>query len=162
LSIFRSPFVLHQPHVRRFSDEDAGVEHLDRARQDEPIGEHRALVQAAVAVRVLEHDNLADRIEVRLGRLEIGNETRHLDRPQPALRIPVDGDRILDERLARHELQAVSRRHVKGLQRLFGRQRRRVRRDFLHSAGPRTVRWRALAVKSRRGSGDQECDEAES
>ena len=88
---------------------------MSETRQHEAVGEDGALVHHAVLVGVLEDDDLADRLHEWLGRLEIGHEPGHLDDPQPALAIPVDHDRILDQRLAGDELDAIAGRHVERL-----------------------------------------------
>ncbi len=60
--------VLKQPEVRRLCDEHAAIEHFQPARQDEAVLKHRALVHAAVVVRVFEHHNLADGLVLTLSR----------------------------------------------------------------------------------------------
>ena len=71
------------------------------------------------------------------GALRFGHEAGHLDHPEPALRIPVHDDRILDERLAGDELEVVAGRHRERLQRFRWRQRRRPLGALLN-------RWRPL------------------
>ena len=128
--------VLHQPEVRRLGDEHAPIQHLDRAGEHQPIREDRPLVHASVAVGVLQDDNPADwLVLVRPG--QIGHESRHLDRPEPAVDVPVERHRLLYQRFAGDELDAVAGRHVKGLHRRLRRQRRRLRRHRLHRRRPR-------------------------
>ena len=104
--------VLKQPEVRRLRDEHAAIEHFQPARQDEAVLKHRALVHAAVVVRVFEHDNLADRRVLTL-RVDVGHVAGHLDGPHAAVAVPVDHDRVLNQRLARDELDAIAGRHVR-------------------------------------------------
>ena len=118
--------VLHQPGIRRLADQDPVIEHLERTRQDEAVGEDRALVHHAVPVGVLEHDDLADGLHEGLGGREIRHEAGHFHDPDAALPVPVHHDRVLHQRLAGDELDAVARRHVEGLQRVGRTQRRRL------------------------------------
>ena len=148
--------VVHQPGVRGLADEHALVEHFQRPRQDQAVGEHGPLVHLPVVVHVLEDDDAADRLHVGLGRREIRHEARHLDRPQTPRRIPVDDDGILDHRLAGHELEVIARRHVEGLQGVGGRQRRRLIRDLLDAWRPLLIRGRRLKAEAGDGRGDDE------
>ncbi len=115
--------VVHQPGVRRLPDQHAAIEDLDGPCQLQAIREHRALVHPSVAVQVLQDDDPPDRI-VLIPTGDVGHVAGHLHRPQPALRIPVDRDRLLDHRLACHELEVIARRHEEGFQRVLRRQRR--------------------------------------
>ena len=72
-----------------------------------------------VAVRVFQHDDAADRV-VLVGPGDVPHEAGHLDRPQAPVEIPVDRDRLLDQRLGGDELDAVAGRHVERLQRFLG------------------------------------------
>jgi len=114
--------VVHQPQVRWFRDEHAAIEDLDRPRQDEAIGEHGSLVHPAVTVDILQHHDASDRF-VFVGTGEIRHESGHLNHPQPALEVPVERDRLLDERLARDQLDAIPGRHVEALERPVRRKR---------------------------------------
>jgi hypothetical protein len=113
--------VLHVPEVRRFRHQHPFVEHFQRPRQYEAVGEDRPFVHPAVAVGVLERDDAAGRVVLVAG-ADVGHVARHLDRPQPAFLVPVDDDRILDEGLARHELEPVTRRQRHRRELLRGRQ----------------------------------------
>jgi hypothetical protein len=112
--------VVHQPDVRRLEHQDAAVERFDRPRLNEAVREHGPLVHLAVVVRVLEHDDASDGIEVRLRRLEVRNVFRIFDHPHATVRIPVDGNRILDEGFGRHQLGVKSGRQIELLHLLFG------------------------------------------
>ncbi len=127
--------VLEQPEVRRLRDEHAAVEHLQPARQDEAVLKNGALVHAAVVVRVFEHDDLADRLVLAF-RVDVGHVARHLDHPHAAFAVPVDHDRVLNQRLAGDELDAIAGRHGELLERLLRRQRRRVFGHLLKSRRP--------------------------
>ena len=109
------------------ADQDAAIEHLERPRQDEAVGEDRALVHHAVPVGILEHHDLADWLHEGLWGREIRDETRHLHHPDAALPVPIHHDRVLHQRLAGDELDAVARRHIEGPERVGGTQRRRLR-----------------------------------
>ena len=133
----------HQPDVRWLGDEDAAIEDLDGSCEDQAVGENGALVHAPVGIGIFEHDHPANRLVlVRSG--QIGHEAGHLDHPESAARIPVHGDRFLDRGLAGDELDQVAGRHEERLQRLLGRQRRRLGRHLLHVRRPGPVRLRAL------------------
>ena len=140
--------VAHEPDVRRLADQHAMVEHLERPRQDQPVGEHRPLVHPAVAVGILQHDDAADRV-VLVAPGDVVHVAGHLDRPQASLRIPVDRDRLLNHRLARDELDVIPGRHVEALQRVGGRQRRRAGRDLLNAGRPGISGGRPLVGSTR-------------
>ena len=89
VSIRRSPFVSRisqtfggsatsTPRSSTFSD----------ARENEAIGKDGALVHPAVAVRVFQHDDAADRIVLVRSADRSRHEARHLDGPQPSLQDP--------------------------------------------------------------------------
>ena len=140
--------VVHQPDVGRLRDEHAAVEDLHGSREDEAVREHGALVHHAVGVRVLQHDDAADRIVlVRAG--DVRHEAGHLDRPEAALGVPVDRHGILNQRLARDQLDAVAGRHVERLQRGLGRERRRVVRDLLDARAARAGWTASSEARSR-------------
>jgi hypothetical protein len=127
--------------VRRLTNQDAVVEHLDGPRQHETIREHRPLVHRAVVVGVLEHDHASDRRF--LGRRhEVRHVARHLDDPHPTLEVPVDCDRILDERLARDELDPIARRHEERGDLFLRRAWRAAVGDRLQTGRPWPVRLR--------------------
>ena len=90
--------VFHQPDIRRFVHEDAVIERLHGTRLHESIREDGALVHPAVVVGILEHGDPADRIQIRFRVREIAHVFRILDHPESAVRIPIDRNRILDER----------------------------------------------------------------
>ncbi len=127
--------VFHQPEIRRLADQHAVGEHLERPRQDEPVGEHRAFVHLPVGVGVLEHDDPAGRL-VLVRSLDVVHVAGHLDRPEAAIGVPVDEDRILNQRLAGHELDLVPVGHEEGLHFVGGRARRRVRGHALQPGWP--------------------------
>ena len=128
--------VTRQPQVRRLADQHALVEHLQRARQDQPIDEHRLLVHPAVAIGVLEHADAAER-RALVGRGEILHVAEHLDHPHAAVGVPVDRDRVLHHRLARDQLGVIARRQKERLRFGLGRARRRVIRHLLQPRRPR-------------------------
>ena len=102
--------VAGEPQVGRFGDEHAAIEDLQRARQDQLVEEDGLLVHLAVAVAIFEHADAAERLV--LGRCgDVLHIADHLDDPEPALRIPVDEDWLLDHRFAGHELDVIPRRH---------------------------------------------------
>ena len=109
--------IAHQPRVRWLADKHAAVEDLHRARQNQAVGEHRALVHPAVAVLVLQHDDAADRIVLVLA-TDVAHVAGHLDDPESSLEIPVNRHRILNQRLARDQLDGIPGREVKRLQRV--------------------------------------------
>ena len=154
--------VVHQPDVRRLEHQDPVVEGLDRPCLNEPIREHRPLVHLSVVVRVLENDDAADGIEVRLRRLEVRDVFRILDHPHAAVRIPVDGDRILDEGFGGHELRVKSRRQIELLHLVFGRQDRRVVGRLLNAGRPRTVRGLLSSQNGDRTASQQESHQTKS
>ena len=97
-------------------------QHLDRPRENETVGEHGSLVHHAVMVRVFEHHDPANRIEVRLRRDQRLDESGHLDDPDAALRIPVHHDGILDQGFTGDEFETVPRRQGERLQCLSWRE----------------------------------------
>jgi hypothetical protein len=131
--------VLHQPEIRRLANQDTMIEHRQRARKNESVREDRPLVHRAVVVGVFEDDDSTDRI-VLPGRLDVVHITRHLDDPEAAVGIPVDDDRILNERLARDQLETVTRRHVDRRELLRGRTNRRFIGDGLYARRPDVLR----------------------
>jgi hypothetical protein len=128
--------VAHQPDIRRLPDERAAIEHLQRSGEDQPVGEDRAFVHHAVVVRVLEHHDAADRVHVGFRCGKVGHEPGHFDDPEAALGIPIHPDRILDERLARDQLEAIPGRDRERLHRVGRGQRRRLRGHLLHAGWP--------------------------
>jgi hypothetical protein len=136
--------VAHEPQLAWLADEDPAIEHLERAGQYQPVRKDRALVHHAVVVRVLEHRDVADWIQIGFRCLQIAHVPGHLDDPDPPLEIPVHHDGILHERLAGDELDVIARRHVEALHGVGGRQHRGLVRDLLHAGRPLTVRRRAL------------------
>ena len=105
--------VLHQPQVRRLADEHALIEHLERARQHQLVGEHRALVHHAVAVRVFEDGDVVDRL-ARIRAVRLRHEARHLEHPHAARRrrsrSRSDRPRAAPSRPARRDSRAAGRR----------------------------------------------------
>jgi hypothetical protein len=145
--------VTRQPQVRRFGDEDATIEHLERARQHQLVEKDGLLVHLPVAVGVLEHADAADWLQ--LGRRRhVLHVARHLDDPQASIRIPIDDDGLLDRRLARDELEAVARRQHDGLHRRFRRQDRGLRRHRLKRRRPGLSALVGIAGGQRGGDGD--------
>ncbi len=128
--------VAHQPQVWRLADEHAVFQHLDRPRENETVGEDGSLVHHAVMVRVFEHHDPANRIEVRLRRGQRLDESGHLDHPDAALRIPVDHDRVLDQGFTGDEFETVARRQRERLKCLSWREGRRLWPHLLHRWGP--------------------------
>ena len=152
--------VAHQPDVRGLAHEHALLEDLHRQRLDQAVGEHRAPVHGAIAVRVLEHDDAADGL-VLAGRLDIAHVAGQLDGPESSSRIPVDRDRILDERLARHQFEAVAGRHGERSERLRRREDGSPRRDRLHGRRPLPSRSRLLhATQCDNACGEHQNDGA--
>ncbi len=147
--------ILKQPQVRRLCDEHAAVEYLQPSRQNEPLLKHGALVHPSIGIGVFEHDNLPDRRVLAAG-IDVGHVSGHLDRPQAPLAIPVDHDRVLNQRLARNELDAIPRRHVELLERFLGRKRRRIFGNLLQARRPRAGDLRI--AHSRRGQYEQRND----
>jgi len=154
--------VAHQPDVWRLQNEDAVVEDLHGTRLHEAVGEDCPLVQLPVVVGVLEHDDAPDGIQIGLRRLKVADEFRIFDDPQPTIRIPIDGNRILNERLARHEFDVIARRHEERLQSIRRGKRRRFVRHLLHTWWPGAIDRRALiAVHAQPGRDDHESGNSE-
>ena len=153
--------VLGENQLRRRDHQHAAVEHFDGARHDEAVEEHGALVDLAVIVGVLEHRDVGDGRVLPLA-CEIRHEPAHLDHPQAAVGVHVEPDGIDHERLARDELEAVTRREAERASRGLGRERRR------HGVGRSHDRGRRRGCLGRgRGAGSEEaranpCREAES
>ena len=72
--------VLHQPQIRRLTDQHAVIEHLQGARHRQLVGEHRLLVHPAVVVGVLEHADPVERL-ARVAPGRVRQEGQHLERP---------------------------------------------------------------------------------
>ena len=53
--------VAREPEVRRFRDENAAIQDLDRARQDQLVEKDRPLVHLAVVVLILEDSDATER-----------------------------------------------------------------------------------------------------
>ena len=85
-----------------------------------------------------------------LGRLDVAHEAGQLDGPEAALGIPVDRDRILNQRLAGHQLEAVAGRHGERLQRVGGREHRRRTCCLAGRRAARIARRVAAATRRRR------------
>ena len=92
---------------------------------------------------------------------DVGHEARHLDDPQAAVRLPVDGDRILHERFAGDQFEPVARREMEGGALLVGCQGGRLGRHGCTPGGhgrrgascwPRVV-TAAAACEQRGGDG---------
>ena len=117
-------------------DEDAVVERLHGTPLHEPIGKDGALVHPAVVIGVFEHADPAHRLQVRFRVREIAHVFRVLDHPKTAVRIPVDRNRILNERFGGHELHAVAGRQVEMLHLVRGRERWGCLWRLLHARRP--------------------------
>ena len=152
--------VVHQPDVRRLEHQDAVVERLDSPRLDEAVSEDRSLVHLSVVVRVFEHGDPPDGVEVRFGRLEVRHELRILDHPHTAVRVPVDGNRILDEGLACHDLHVEARRQEEMLHLFFGRQHRRLVGRLLDTGRPGAVHGLLSRQGRHRAVGEQKNNQA--
>ena len=117
--------VAREPEVRRFRDENAAIEDLDRARQDQLVEKDRPLVHLAVVVLILEDRDATERFS-RICARRVRHEPEHLDDPQPAFEVVVDRDRIDHHRFAGDELDAIAGRDVKRLELGVRCQRRRI------------------------------------
>ena len=117
--------VAREPEVRRFRDENAAIQNLDRARQDQLVEKDRPLVHLAVVVLILEDGDATERFS-RICARRVRHEPQHLDDPQPAFEVVVDRDRIDHHRFAGDELDAITGRDVKRLELGVRRQRRRI------------------------------------
>ena len=126
--------------MRRFADQHPAVHKHDRARQDQPVQEHRAGVHDAIVLGGGQHHHAPDR-RVLVGAVEVLHEAAHLDYPQPAIGIKLRHDRVLDLRFVRDALDVKAGLKLEALERLVGRQHRCGRYQFfghqalLHLAG---------------------------
>ena len=133
--------VAAEPKMRRLGDEHAVSDQRHRAGQHQSIHEYAALVVATVTVGVLEHRDHADGFALVLA-VGIGHEAAHLQHPESAIGTKLDGDRIANERICRHRLDAEAGRQFEGLQCLGRGKGRRGRNDHrsrgrgLHFTGP--------------------------
>ena len=108
--------------VRRGADQGAVAMEDEGAGQDDVIQEHRALIHAAVAVGVLEHDHRALRLVFRRP-VVVLHVARHLDHPKTAVGRELQYRRVADQRGLGHELDAVARGDLEAAERFFGRER---------------------------------------
>ncbi len=140
--------VAGEPQVGRFGDEHAAIEDLQRARQDQLVEEDGLLVHLPVAVAIFEHADAAQRFV--LGRCgDVLHIADHLDDPEPALRIPIDEDWLLDHRFAGHELDVIPRRHRERLHLVGGREDGRLGRRRVDRGRPATL-FELCAVAAHR------------
>ena len=129
--------------IGRLADQGAAmVQNLERAGQDQSVLEHGALVIDAVAVGILQDRHIADRLFHVDHGLAHGIAL-HFDHPQPAVAVELGQNRVLHQRLGRHQLHLVARRHVKCFQFL---RRRQGGREFgllsMHPLRPGAVQLR--------------------
>ena len=108
----------------RVRDQDAVMQREHRARKNHVVDEHRALVHDAVAIRVHELHHAAHRIEL-LGAKFILHVSAELADIHRAIAVEDKARGFLDHRLTRDALQPVTLRHLDGLDRLCGRERRK-------------------------------------
>ena len=118
--------VAAEVEVRRQDHERATLRRRDAARQLEPVEEDGALIHHPVPVRVGEHRDLADRVEL-VRRVDVRHVSRPLHDPHAAHIIEDDLDGVVDERLTRRELDLKARRQLEGRERLFRAQHGRGR-----------------------------------
>ena len=149
---------MHQPDVRRLADEHAASSTLNARGKHQAVSKDGPLVHRPVAIRVFEDDDAADGIELGSGPVRLRHEARHFDRPQPPVGVPVDHDRIVDQRLGGDEFEPVAGRHVERLQGFGWRQRGRFLRDFLNGWRPWPIGGGRLIPESRNGRGDNKDD----
>ena len=137
------------------------IEHLQRARHRQLVGEHRLLVHLAVAVGVLEDADAVERL-LRVPAGRVRQEGQHLEHPQPAVRIELHQDRRLDHRFRGDELDAKSRRQGEGLHLLLGRQGDGLL-HLLLGGRPDVARHLGGALRRDRGreADDTSCGESE-
>src|SRR5262249_26632582 len=100
--------------VRGAADEDAAVVADDRRRPGEFVEENCTLIEAAVAVGVLQQADVADQLLVLLGVVS------HLDDVEPAVLVAGQGDRVQDQRLGGDLLDAEAGQDLEGLEGVGG------------------------------------------
>ena len=150
--------VLHKPHHGRLRDEHAAIHAQDRARQDEAVGKDGALVHLPVAVRILEHDDAAERLVLALA-LDVLHVAAHFADKEASLFIPTLRNWRLDHRLSGDELDVETLRDFERLQLLLrGERLRRRELEFnLKCLRPRVLRMQRpceRACGERRGGED--------
>ena len=118
--------VAAEEKVRGFGDEGAAFDGHHAARHHEVVEEGRGLIHAAVAIRVREERDAAERFFFR-GAFHVAHVPAHLDDEESALFIEADGDWGFDHRFAGDELDAESGRKAEALQGFFGREGRGCR-----------------------------------
>jgi hypothetical protein len=111
-------------------DDDAAPPAHDAGRQHQPIGEHGALVGTSVAVCVFEQLHASRGSGVH-------GIARHLQNEPAAVLVDVHGDRRLDVRLGRHQIDAEARVEPESRQRVGWRVRRAGGRRRLGEGGQR-------------------------
>ena len=126
--------VARQPEVGRLRNQRAALEDLERAGQHELVEEDGLLVHRPVVVGVLEDADAAGRLKLGRG-WHVLHVAGHLDDPQAAARVPVDGHRLLDHRLAGDELESIAGRQHGHLHRFGRSQDWRLVRDLLQRGG---------------------------
>jgi hypothetical protein len=99
--------VAHPPEVRRLAHEHAVGHGLDCARQDELVREDRPAIHLPVVVEVLQDSHAADPLAGVL-HARAHREGGHLDDPHASVGVEIDEDRVLDQRLFRHQLDPVA------------------------------------------------------
>ena len=121
--------VLQVPHVGRRRHEDAALPNRHAGRPREPFGEHRAAVELAIAVGVLEQSHAAQRLIGRtldkrpVGRLVGVGIVVHFDDVRPAVLVIGHRHRIGHQRFGGDQLHPKAVQHAKRVRRIgrFGR-----------------------------------------
>ena len=117
-------FTPAQPQVRRFADQDAARDGRDCARADQAVQVNRTPVHRAVRVRVLEHDDPADRL-LLADAVHVRHEATHLDDVEEPSFVPGHRHRVFDQGFRGDQLDPEAGGHAQCFHRFLGDQGRR-------------------------------------
>ena len=135
--------VLGVKNVRRGGHDHALAPGHHAGGEVQPVQEHGGLVVDAVVVGVLEKADDAAWFAFAVHAQRI---IAHLHHPQFSVRAPLEGDRVLDQRFAGDQLHFESGPDADGLERIFRRERRRLK------AGEQALEGAALHLVRQGGS----------
>ena len=114
------------PQRWRFADQRAAAsQDLEGARQHQFVGKHRAIVEHAVVIGIVQHHQAIHRLKAVFHR-QIVRPARQFHHPQPAIAIEFHQDRILHQRFGGDQFHGIARRHRKAVQRVNRRAHRRL------------------------------------
>ena len=97
--------VRHEPQFGAGEHQHTAADQRQRARHHQPVEEGRAAIHRTVAVVVVQHRDLADRLLLAVA-VDVGHEAAHLDHPQPSLAVEHREHRVDHQRFGGDQLDA--------------------------------------------------------